>query len=333
MLGSLARAVWRGLIYGTRCWTMRFGNLLHVGKLMESAFDMQRITAERRRKDASSDAVDNGGRVLHHLCWANDLYSMSGKMVRLTRDVEDMTTSIEWFGMQWKEGPHYCCGDIRRVDDGFGAWWKAWRRWARGLILVVVQRLPAGTESLKATSSSLQRKLCFVIPRFLWRGVIMPSTGRVLRWFMELANGRTRSPCFKRCASGVFLCLRRRTNETWVDHTTRTGPDVARPLKKHGQPRVQTLDATCSAVCLEAGTPPDDARERSYWEESVNWRCDDEWRRSYIKLTRDDPRNSTKWKRRLPGRATFSERPFTRLLVMPGFRKSRPAVRGQSGTF
>ena len=128
-----------------------------------------------------------------------------------------------------------------------------------------------------------------------------------------------------------FLCLRMRTNETWVDHMTRTGPVVARQVKKHGQPRVQTLDATCSAVCLEAGTPPDDARERRYWEESVHWRCDDEWRKSYIKLTRDDPRNSTKWKRRLPGRATYWERRFTRLLVMPGNRKSRPAVRGQRG--
>ena len=86
---------------------------------------------------------------------------------------------------------------------------------------------------------------------------------------------------------------------------TRTGPVVARQVKKHGKPRVQTLDATCSAGCLEDGTLVDDARERRYWEESVTWRCDDEWRKSYIKLTRDDPRNSTKWKRRVLGRATF----------------------------
>ena len=57
MLGSLARAVWRSLIYGTRCWTMRFGNLLHVGKLRESAFDLRRITAERRRKDVAHPVV------------------------------------------------------------------------------------------------------------------------------------------------------------------------------------------------------------------------------------------------------------------------------------
>ena len=57
MLGSLARAVWRGLIYGTRCWTMRFENLLHVGKLRESAFDLQRITGERRRKDVAQPVM------------------------------------------------------------------------------------------------------------------------------------------------------------------------------------------------------------------------------------------------------------------------------------
>ena len=268
MLGSLTRAVWRGLMYGTRCWTMRFGNLLHVGKLRVSASDLQWITAETRRKDVAHP-------VLRHLSWANDLYAMSGTMDRLTRNVKDMTNSSNGLRCNGKKGltivavtyAEYKAGDAlrssARVADGCDAWWKVWRRWARGWILVVVQRLAVGTDSLKATSGSLQRKLCCVIPRFLWRGVIISSTRRVLLWwFMELVSGRTCNPCFKRCASGGFLCLRRRTNETWVDHMTRTGPAVAQQLKKHGQPRVQTLDATCSAGCLEDGTPPDDTRER-----------------------------------------------------------------------
>ena len=37
------------------------------------------------------------------------------------------------------------------------------------------------------------------------------------------------------------LCLRRRPNECWVDYMKRTGVIVARQLKKHNQPRVQTL--------------------------------------------------------------------------------------------
>ena len=52
-------------------------------------------------------------------------------MDRLTRNVKDMTNSIELLGMQWKQGPHYCCGTYAeykaedalrssaRVDDGF----------------------------------------------------------------------------------------------------------------------------------------------------------------------------------------------------------------------
>ena len=37
------------------------------------------------------------------------------------------------------------------------------------------------------------------------------------------------------------LCLRRRPNECWADHIKRIGVIVARQLKKHNQPRVQTL--------------------------------------------------------------------------------------------
>ena len=64
---------------------------------------------QKKRRGPSSDAVDNGGRVLHHLCWANDLSAMSGTMDRLTRNVKDMTNCIELLGMQWTEEPHYCC--------------------------------------------------------------------------------------------------------------------------------------------------------------------------------------------------------------------------------
>ena len=37
------------------------------------------------------------------------------------------------------------------------------------------------------------------------------------------------------------LCLRRRPNECWVDRMKSTGVIVARQLKKHNHPRVQTL--------------------------------------------------------------------------------------------
>ena len=46
----------------------------------------------------------------------------------------------------------------------------------------------------------------------------------------------------------------------------------------------------------------------------MTWRCDELWRDEYIKLSKEDYRNSTQWKRPLPGRPNFWERPFTRFL-------------------
>ena len=41
--------------------------------------------------------------MLHHLCWADDLYAMAGTMNHLTRILEDMTNAIERLGMRWQE--------------------------------------------------------------------------------------------------------------------------------------------------------------------------------------------------------------------------------------
>ena len=77
------------------------------------------------------------------------------------------------------------------------------------------------------------------------------------------------------------LSLRRRPIECWADHMKRTGPIVARQLKKHGQPRLQTLAMRrVRMVCC-----PDDAKGRRYWEESATRRCDEEWRGACIKLS------------------------------------------------
>ena len=95
----------------------------------------------------------------------------------------------------------------------------------------------------------------------------------------------------------------------------RTGPVAARQLKKHGQMRMQTLAMRrVQQAAWQMARSPDDAGMRRYWEEVVAWRCDDEWREAYLHLVKDDPKNSTKWKRPLTGRATYWERSFTRLL-------------------
>ena len=111
------------------------------------------------------------------------------------------------------------------------------------------------------------------------------------------------------------LCLRRRPNECWADHMKRTGVIVARQLKKHNQPRVQSLAMRRVRIAAwQMVSCPSDAKGRRYWEESVTWRCDEMWRDDYIKLSKEDYRNSTQWKRPYPGRPTYWERPFTRFL-------------------
>ena len=149
----------------------------------------------------------------------------------------------------------------------------------------------------------------------------MPSTRRACQLrFMELVNGRTHSQCSRLCAFGnwvsfVVLCLRRRPNDGWVDYMKRTGVIVARQLKKHNQQRVQTLAMRRVRIAAwQMVSCPSDAKGRRYWEESVTWRSDELWRDEYIKVSKEDYRNSTQWKRPLPGRPNYWERPFTRFL-------------------
>ena len=69
-------------------------------------------------RGSSGDAVKDEGRVLHHLCWADDLYAMAGTMNHLTGILEDMTNAIERLGMRWKEKSlaYHCCWAIHGVQ-------------------------------------------------------------------------------------------------------------------------------------------------------------------------------------------------------------------------
>ena len=90
-----------------------------------------------------------------------------------------------------------------------------------------------------------------------------------------------------------------------------TGVVAARQIKKHNQQRVQTLAMRRVRIAArQMLSCPSDAKGRRYWEESVTWRCDEMWRDEYIKLSKEDYRTSTQWKRPLPGRPNYWERPF-----------------------
>ena len=57
----------------------------------------------------------------------------------------------------------------------------------------------------------------------------------------------------------------------------RTGPIVAWQLKKHGQPRLQTLAMRLVRIAAwQLVRCPSDAKGGRYWEGSAIWRCDEE---------------------------------------------------------
>ena len=150
----------------------------------------------------------------------------------------------------------------------------------------------------------------------------MPSTRRACQLrSMELVNGPTHSQCSRLCefgnwASFVVSCAcAGDLTSAGVEYMKRTCVIVARQLKKHNQPRVQTLAMRRVRIAAsQMMSCPGDAKGRRYLEESVTWRCDEMWRDEYIKLSKEDYRNSTQWKRPLPDRPTYWERPFTRFL-------------------
>ena len=210
-------------------------------------------------------------------------------------------------------GPYteYKPGDVVEIVGNSGRRW-VWR---------VVEVLGAWLDSRSCSEASLWHRISKANSMFheknWWsRGVFMPFTRHVLlRCFMVLVDGPTRSRCFRQCASGHLAnfveCLRRRPDECWADHMKRTGPIVARQLKKHDQPRLQTLAMRrVRTAAWQLVRSPNDAKVRRYRKESATWRCDEEWREAYIKLSKEDYRHSTQWKRTLPGRPTSWEQPF-----------------------
>ena len=137
MLVVLDREAWNALICGIRYWTTHSENLQVAGNRRELASCSPRDyrKAQKRRRGSSGDAVKHEGRVLHHSCWADDLYAMAGTMIHLTRILEDMTNAIERLGMRWKEksltivaGPftEYKPGDVVEIISNSGIRW-IWR--------------------------------------------------------------------------------------------------------------------------------------------------------------------------------------------------------------
>ena len=63
------------------------------------------------------------GPVLHHLCWADDLYAMAGSIEHLIRILTDMTNAVEELHMKWKEKSlKIVAGPCTNYKSGRGGW-------------------------------------------------------------------------------------------------------------------------------------------------------------------------------------------------------------------
>ena len=300
-----ARGARQGSVEGPDMWNQVLGNALRESasrwETEVVGFKLARDyrKAQKRRRGSSGDAVKDEGRVLHHLCWADDLYAMAGTMNHLTRILEDMTNAIERLGMRWKEksltivaGPftEYKPGDVVEIISNSGIRW-SWR---------VVEGMEALCSEAsmwhrisKANSMFYAKKALFCDPK-------LPVKRRVDAFYSTCVPAALHGAGEWAYTQSMFQALR---------------IILARQLKKHNQPRVQTLAMKRVRIAAwQMVSCPSDARGRRYWEESVTWRFDEIWRDETIKLSKEDYRNSTQWKRPLPGRPNYWERPFTRFL-------------------
>ena len=93
-----ARGARQGSVEGPDMWNQVLDKALRepAGRWETEVFMLARDyrKAQKRRRGSSGDAVKDEGQVLHHLCWADDLYAMAGTMNHLTRILEDMTNAI-----------------------------------------------------------------------------------------------------------------------------------------------------------------------------------------------------------------------------------------------
>ena len=279
----------------------------------------------KKRRGSSGEAVKYEGRVLHHLCWADDLYAMAGTMNHLTRIQEDMTNAIERLGMRWKEksltivaGPftEYQLGDTVETISNGGIRW-IWR------VVEGLEALGTWLDNRGCSEASMWHRISkansmFYAKKALFWDPKLPVKKRIEAFYSTCDGAGEWAFALRIWELGKLrrvLCLRRRPNEGWVDYMKRTGIIAARQLKKHGQQRVQTLAMRrVRTAAWQMVSCPSDAKGRRYWEESVTWRCDELWRDEHIKLSEEDYRNSTQWKRPFIGRPNYWERPFTRFL-------------------
>ena len=184
------------------------------------------------------------GSVLHHLCWADDLYAMAGSIEHLFRILTDMTNAVEDLDMLWKEkslkivaGPYtgYKPGQTIEIVskkgrsytwhvtegmEALGTWLDSrgcsetsmWHRISKGNSLFLAKKaLFCDLKILVSKRISAFNATC--VPTVLHGSGEWACTQCMFQSLRPWELGKLRR----------ILCLRRRPNEGSVDYMKRNG--------------------------------------------------------------------------------------------------------------
>ena len=237
MLVALDREALKAKIHGIRYWTMHCVNLQRAGKLRE--FDSGYRRSQKKRRCCNGSAVEcSGGRVLHHLCWADDLYAMAGTMEHVIRILQDMTNAIERLVMKWKEkslavvaGPsaEYKTGDKIVITSSKGRRWE-WR------VVEGLEAVGSWLDVLGCFEASLRHRLAKANSLFYGKKLLIcdpkiPTKRRIHAFYSTCVAAALHGAGEWAYTQSMFqalriwelsklrrvFCLRRRPNESWVD--------------------------------------------------------------------------------------------------------------------
>ena len=228
------------------------------------------------------------------------MFAMAGTMDHLSRILGDMTNAIEQLGTQWEEksltivaGPYTenKAGDVVEIISNNGRRW-VWR------VVDGMEALGTWLDSRGCSEASLWHRIFQGFSMFYEKKALLCDPKltvkrRVHAFHSTCAYTQSMFQALRIWELGKLrrvLCLRRRTNECWADHTKRTASHCCSAVEKAWSTTFTNVGDTTCANCFRC---PDDAQGRRYWEESVTWRCDEEWREANIKLSKEDYRNST----------------------------------------
>ena len=187
--------------------------------------------------------------MLHHLCWADDLYAMDGSIEHLVRILTDITNVVEDLNMRWKEkslkifaGPYtqYKQGQTIEIVSTRG----------RKYTWHVTEGMEApGTwlDSPGCSETSMRHRISksnslFFAKKALFCDPKTPVSKRISAFYSTCVPTVLHGAGEWAFTQGMFqslrswelgkhrriLCLRRRPKEGWVDHMKRNWTDCGK---------------------------------------------------------------------------------------------------------